>query len=375
MRSVVYLTSAEDLSLFSRVGIQEVILAVKEFSRRGTLTMSEALKLHSQAQELGIKTLFEWDALMEEPRMRSLVIGLAEQFVFNEIRVRDAGAILWSREHLHCPIQLLLEAGHHNQMSIEAWKLRLGERLSRLIVSPELPLTKLSEWRKNLALPIEILGLGPLLLFHSPRSLLAPLGQAHEDEIIATGASEESPHKGFPLRENVHGTLMFHPKDLGLLERWDDMIRAGIDYVRIDHRHEEPSSIERVVTFISHPTAMMAQRLRESWSREWMRGYFDVNKSDVLFSKLRNQHLEKKPTFKAQVLESKREGWLAVKVTGELLKCGEELVVKNPQGEERPIKIGWLKDENFAQVEELPKDAIGFIPWVAGAPSKSVLTH
>lgn len=374
MRSVVYLTRSEDLALFARIGIEEVIVAVKDFSRRGTLSMPEAQELHHEARVLGIKTLFEWDALMEEPRMRGLVASLPEQFIFNEIRVRDAGAIVWSRDHLSCPIQLLLEAGHHNQLAIVAWKMRLGERLSRIIVSPELPLAKLSQWRTSLAVPLEILGLGPLLLFHSPRALLSPLEDVSSDEIVATGASEESPHKGFPLRENVHGTLMFHPKDLGLLERWEDIAAAGIDYLRIDHRHEDPSSIERVATFLSHPTAMMAQRLRESWSREWMRGYFEVNKSDVLFTKLRNQHLEKKPSFKAQVLESKREGWLAVKVTGEELKCGEELLVVNPQGEERQIKIHWLKDENFAQVDELPKDSIGFIPWVAGAPSKSVLT-
>ena len=39
----------------------------------------------------------------------------------------------------------------------------------------------------------------------------------------ATGESEESPHKGFPLIENSHGTFMFHIKRLFLLEHLEHL--------------------------------------------------------------------------------------------------------------------------------------------------------
>lgn len=370
MKATVYLLSQEELNLWSDV---DCIVAVKEFSRRGTLDWESACVLAAAAKEKGLNVFFEWDALMEEPRFRTLTSKLKDfPVVYDAIRVRDAGAILWSRDHLRCGIHLLLEAGHHNQLAIESWKKRLGDRLQRIALSPELPLSIIRNWRANLGVPLEVMALGPLLLFHSPRPLLSSLASAGEgDEWIAEGASEESPHKGFPLQENAHGTLMFHPKDLCVLERWSDMKAAGIDFARIDHRVSNVASL--VANFIKAPGEDTREALKKGWNREWMRGYWDVNKSDVLFNKLKNQHLGHDERLCADVLEGKRESWLAVRVRGPGLVRGSEVRVINPKGESKNLKLSWLKDDAFNAVESLVEGQVGFIPWSSGAPSRSKL--
>ncbi|MBY0516687.1 MAG: U32 family peptidase [Bacteriovoracaceae bacterium] len=375
MKSVVYLTQASDLDLWQRSGVTDVILAVKDFSRSGTLSFEEAINLNEKATALGLNVSFDWDALMEEPRFLMLSKKLKDHFPFKACRVRDAGAVVWVRENLNCDIHLLLESGHHNLKAIESWQKRLGARLKRVALSPELPQATIKLWKPQLGLEIEILGLGPLLLFHSPRPLLSTLTSDKKEEWIAEGASEESPHKGFPLRENSHGTLMYHPKDLSIIERWNEMREVGIDYVRFDHRQQKSHAIVGLLaTFISHPVESTRNTLKENWDREWMRGYWDVNKSDVLFDKLKNQNLSHSSRQCAVVLEGKKDSWLAIKVTGLKLNPQSQIEVMNPQGKSKTIKLHWLKNDAFQNVEELQMGEIGFIPWISGSPSKTKIS-
>lgn len=376
MRTTVYLTHPRELSLLIEAQVSEVIIGIKDFSRRGTLELREGIELAKRAREKDLQVILEWDALMEEPRFKKLsALLMTIDFSFDAIRVRDAGAVLWVRDHMQRPIHLLVEAGHHNILALKSWSERLGERFKRVVLSPELPAKTIKLWRQELNLEIEVLGLGPLLLFHSPRALLSSLESAPAaDEWIAEGASEESPHKGFPLFENQHGTLMFHPKDLSILERYEEIKEVGVDWLRIDHRHEtDLRAMAHISRFLIAPTIENLQTLQTSWSRAWMRGYWDVNKSNVLFDKLTNQHLSQRATACAEVLEGKKEAWLAVRVIGAGLSLGREFDVTSPLGKVRRLKLHWLKDDAFESVTELVPGQVGFVPWSSGAPAKSQL--
>lgn len=376
MTPVAYLTAASDLAAWRSAGVRELIIGTKEFSRRGTLPLDAGLALAAEAHAAGFTLSFEWDALMEEPRFLALVRRLeALPGIFQSIRVRDAGAARWVREHLTLDIHLLLEAGHHNLLALESWRQRLGTRLTRVVVSPELPAKTLAQWAQQFPVPLEVLGLGPLLLFHSPRALLSKLATAPAgEEWIAEGASEESPHKGFPLYESAHGTLMFHPKDLSILERWDEIPRAGVAVVRVDHRHEtRPEAVRDLVAFLRAPGPETLAPLKANWGRDWMRGYWDVNKSDVLFERLTNAHLQQRDLWCGEVIEGKRDAWLAVRGRGPGLTRGSEIEVISPLGKVRPLRLHWLKDDAFQDVEVLADGEVGFVPWSAGSPSKSQL--
>ena len=377
MRAIIYVSNSQELASAVKANCCEVIIAPKLLSRRGTLEMAAALELIAEVKSAGLIPVVEWDALMTESHFLNITRELTQNILCETYRVRDAGAAFWLKTHYpNISLQLLLEAGHHNLPALKSWVIRLGSQLKRICLSPELPATTIKLWRSELKLEIEVLGLGPLLLFHSGRPLLTSLESAPEgEEVIAEGASEESPHKGFILQENLHGTMMFHPKDLGLLERWDDLQAAGVDVVRIDHRQQgSAEAIALLFSFLREPTQSMAQVLKDNWDREWMRGYFDVNKSDILFPKLKNNHLRQRDgETLGEVIEGKREGWLAVHSKGEGLRPGLNITALDPKGNSKNQKIYWLKDSGFKNVDHLAAGEVGFIAWFASAPTATVL--
>jgi U32 family peptidase len=376
MRPLVYAQSVQELELWKKAEIHDVIISSLETSRRGALSFMDSISLIHTAVEMGFSVNFEWDALMEEPRFREisqLMLKLPDGV--RAIRVRDAGAALWVRDHLPQDIHLILEAGHHNLWSIRSWQLRLKDRLKQIVISSELPLKTIQVWSKEIEIPLEILALGPLLLFHSPRKLLSPLDITREEEqIFASGASVESPHKGFPLLENSHGTQMFHPKDLCILDKWSQIQSSGISFYRIDHRQENAENISStILTFLKNPSSETLSDLRSQWSREWMRGYWDVNKSDVLFDKLTNKFLQIDENVCAEVIEGQKSKWLAIKILAHGIKLNQELGILTPLGKSRSMKIMWMKDSQFKDTSELKVGDVGFIPWCSGATSKSLL--
>src|SRR5690606_28287579 len=140
---------------------------------------------------------------------------------FDALRVQDPGALEWSLKNTNKPLQFIAETGNHNFEALKGWVEYCGDRLERIALSIELSRPVLEEFVKKLKVPCELLVFGRILLFYSPRSLLSPLSPekiAVNEELAALGESEESPHKGFPIVENRHGTFMFHIKEFCLLE-------------------------------------------------------------------------------------------------------------------------------------------------------------
>lgn len=368
MKAVVYLTHTNQIKLLDPEKV-EFIAALSPFSRFGEKLASDLLE---SARAKGFKLHLEWDALMEEPQFRLITKEWPHEF--QSVRVKDAGAALWLRDNTTCSIHFHMEAGHHNKMAVESWKKRLGTRLKRIIISNELPQKTIQDWSQSLSLEIELLTLGPLLLFHSPRKLLSPLNRPEIlSPIKASGASVESPHKGFPLVENAHGTFMFHPKDISLLDKWEELVSSGIHFYRIDMREENLEAQSEVIEFISSPHPDKTAHLKLVWSKEWMRGYWSTNKSDVLFEKLTNPHLQKNQDVVAEVIDTKKSHWMAVKVLNDQLSQGQSIQVISPLGKIKSAHIAWIKDSSFKDVSVLSAGQVGFIPWVGGTPTKSIL--
>ena len=133
----------------------------------------------------------------------------------------------------------------------------MGDQCERLVLSNELSKEKLLEYAHLLNTPIEVLVFGRILLFYSPRLLLSPLEKTeleNNHSIEAFGTSEESPHSGFPLIENSHGTFMFNVKDLYLLDHLEELkemkaiIQKSFEEAKL--KGNSPSEIKDE----SHPT-------------------------------------------------------------------------------------------------------------------------
>lgn len=393
MKAVTYISNIEELNSLEIDSYSEVILATRLFSQVGKLTIDEMLVIIEKCKELGINYTLEWDILMTETRFKMY----QEQFRkyanlgFSSIRLRDPGAInfiLNSYEDLG--VDLLLDTGgHHNINAIKVWKELVGKRIRKIILSIELSSNVVKDFCREIkswGVKTELLVLGRILLFYTPRNLVSPLytDEDFEDEdkyIEVAGSSEESPHKGFPIVENQHGTFMFNTKDQYLLEYLDEIEECGIDDIRIDIRHLEGDSksfLAKTISLLKQFNKDAAKELKVSYPNSTTRGFFHVNKSDILFKKLKNKRVQREDQgFIGEVVDVVKKSHIAILVKGMrnkevALKVGDELRLATPDGKEKFTKIHKLTQTNGKEVQDVKTGELILIPHVSGISVKTM---
>lgn len=368
--------SLHELNLIKDQGLSEVILSPLSFSRFGRLPPEEVKNLSARARELNLKVILEWDILMTENvflEKKFEVLSLLD--CADSLRVQDPGALEWAIGNTTLPLQFIAENGNHNLKALQGWIDHAQGRMERIILSIELSKNVIAEYVKALTVPCELLGFGRILLFYSPRSLLAPLKErdSYQDFIEAVGESEESPHKGFPLVENRHGTFMFHIKEFCLIEYAEELKAMGLQFLRVDLRFGQESFLTQVTTLITQFSQIPFDAFKEAFPKDLMRGFYLVNKTDVLFPKLKNSRLQSRHAdYIGEVMDSEKGSHLAILVKNPKgLKKTDTLRIVHPKGEEFIVPVYSLKDAALRDVEEVSASKLALIQYVGGVWVKS----
>lgn len=377
MKLTTYARSLHELNVLKDKGLDEVILEPKALSRFGKLSMEEFVNLSARAKELGLRVLLEWDILMTEDvfaKKLPEIQGLLPHA--DALRVQDPGALQWAIENTALPLQFIAENGNHNLKALEGWIELSDGRLERIALSIELSKTVIEEYAKKLSVPCELLGHGRILLFYTPRPLLSalvPEKLSQNEELLALGESEESPHKGFPLVENQHGTFMFHIKEFCLIDYAAELESVGLGYFRIDQRWEVPSRLGEVVDLVRTFSQERFEEFKDSYSQDLMRGFYLVNKTDVLFPKLKNSRLQGRDGhYIGEVLEAEKSSHLAIMVKNPKgLSLNDHLRFVHPKGEIIEAKIYSLKNLSLEDVDFVRAGEVAIIQFVGGIWVKS----
>ena len=273
--------------------LSEVLLEPVGFTRQGQRSGEQVQALARQAKQRGLQTVLVWDILTPERIMPGLIQQLSgwDLTVFDAIRVCDPGVAWWVKHHLpELPIQLIVETGNHNLEALQGWCELFGNTLNRLILSIELPEQKLVEYCQTLPVPCEILGVGPILLFYSPRLLLSPQLSEQNREVsgalAATIQSEDSGNRPFPVLETDQGTQMFLDKDQFILDQLETLTQAGLQTLRLDLRHlKNTVEIDQICQqILSDPISLKA-----SWPRPTRSPFFKVNRTTSIFSRIKSK--------------------------------------------------------------------------------------
>lgn len=377
MKLTTFAQHLSDLSLIKDQGLSEVILGHQDFSRFGKLKAEEFMSFSQRARELGLRVIFEWDILMTE----NTFVKLAQDILplipyFDVLRVQDPGALQWGFRNTTMPLQFIAENGNHNLIGLETWIKHVEGRMERVALSIELPKATIEEYVQKLKVPCELLGLGRILLFYTPRQLLSPLAEdkfAFNETLSAVGESEESPHKGFPIVENRHGTFMFHIKDFCLVDFAHELKSLGLDTFRIDLRWSDFSELKTVKALVSHFDEETFSGFKERYPQDLMRGFYLVNKTDVLFPKLKNHRLQKREgDYVGEVLEAEKGSHLAIFVKNPKgLKKTDKLKIIHPKGEIIEAMIYSLRNLSLEEVDEIPMNQAALIQFVGGVWVKS----
>lgn len=377
MKLTTFAQTLNDLNLIKDQGLDEVILGHQNFSRFGKLKSEEFLEFSKRAKELGLKVIFEWDILMTE----NTFVKLSQEIVpfldsFDSLRVQDPGALEWGFKNTTKPLQFIAENGNHNLPGLQGWIDHVQGRMERIALSIELPKNKIEEYTHSLKVPCELLGLGRILLFYTPRLLLSPLSEdkfSYHQEISAVGESEESPHKGFPIIENRHGTFMFHIKDFCLVDYAQELKSLGLSYFRVDLRFSEFSQLKEVTALTQNFNESTFVEFKEKYPQDLMRGFYLVNKTDVLFPKLKNSRLQNRQgDYIGEVMEAEKGSHLAIFVKNSKGLCkSDKLKIVHPKGEIFEAMIYSLRNLSLEEVDYVEANKTALIQFVGGVWVKS----
>lgn len=376
MKLTTYARSLHDLNILKDQGVLEVILEPKSLSRFGKLSKDEFISLADRAKELNLRVLLEWDILMTEDVFSSKIKDIHDYIKHADaVRVQDPGAFGWVVRHTDKPLQFIAENGNHNLSALEGWVDLAKGRLERLILSIELSKSAIENYVQKLKVPCELLGMGRILLFYTPRPLLsalAPEKMSMNGELAVLGESEESPHKGFPIVENAHGTFMFHIKEFCLVDFAHELREMGLGFFRVDQRWDNQLFPE-IASLVKNFDASGFENFKEKYTQDLMRGFYLVNKTDVLFPKLKNSRLQKREgDYIGEVLEAEKGSHLAIMVKNPKgLKKSDLLKILHPKGEIFESKIYSLRDLALEEVEFIAAGNLAIIQFIGGVWVKS----
>ena len=356
----------------------EYIVGTKSLSRFGLWSDDDLVSFLSSSSQ---KFTLEWDVWQTE-REFDQAIASFEKLPLSKItavRAQDPGVIEYlKQEKPNLKIHLDLQHSFHNIESIKTFCHYLGEQVERVLLSQELPLSKVLEVQENLNVPVELLGLGRIALFYSPRKLLAPHyfdsddkieQQFHSKEFIeAMANSEETAHKGFPVLENQHGTFMFAVKDLCLLDQIEKL--KEIPFLRLDLRFlKEPNLTKDIVALARNEKGGDFESFKNQYPNEIMRGFFNVNKTDILFKKLKNKHIVREDEgFVGKILELNKDHYLIldIKKNWSKLKEGQELKGQSPEGKEKTFLLKSLKSLKGQKLNSVESKRLVMIDYKSG---------
>ncbi|MCT4641249.1 MAG: U32 family peptidase [Bacteriovoracaceae bacterium] len=373
MDKVVYISTLKELEIAKEYGVKEVILGTQELSRFGKLDAASLAQFIQKAIELKLSPIVEWDIISTETDFAHKV-EIFKSYNLDKsipIRVQDIGTLNYILENTSYSIELNLEGSNHNLTAVKAWERICGKRLKKVILSIELSKEKLKDFCLGLDTQVEILGLGRILLFYTPRNLLSSMLPEDDEKRIkqnytknfleALGESEESPHKGFPLVENMHGTFMFHIKRLNLLKHFEEIKELGVSFVRLDFRFDDENIFRNILS-----------SNYERYPYDSIKGFFNINKSDVLFKKLKNYRVQRKDhSYIGEVLEVAKDSYIAVKVKQSSLDINTNIVCITPEGKEKILTVKSVRDTSLNSTDSIVKGAIAILTYHKGITVKS----
>ncbi len=383
MRFLSYLERETDIDAFSRSGVSELILSCKHLSRLGQLDVSQLESLAEKCSQVHIKPVLEWDILMTEERFQKLipVVEKLDLSLFSSVRLQDPGAVQYvMRKHSDVPVQLVLESGNHNLLAIESWVKILGSQLQRLVLSIQLTRKKLREYASKVGAPIEVLGLGRILLFYSPRLLLSHQAEVHHLDLpsefkTALASSEERRHKNFRALENRHGTFLFHSKNHCLLDKVSELDDMGIDFLRIDLRFDgDLSLLDQISNLVLTPQADQFGLFKESYAVPLMKSFYRSNKTDAAFSRLKNCEFNRlDESYLGEVVETRRDlaTVIVIKHPKRVLAEGQTIEIVNSLGKRTQVRVYGMKNSRLESIQTACGGQITILPYIKSAAAKS----
>lgn len=390
MKFITFVQSREDLlACVAAPGVDEVLIEPRELAREGRLSSVECEALAREASALGLEPILVWDILMTEGEFEEAVTLMTRMDLapFAGVRTQSPGAALWVRQNLPSKdLQFVVENSNHNLPGLKRWVRELSPK--RMVLSIQLPESKLISCCQELGVDIEVLGAGKILLFYSKRHLLRQNFTATEEYadaqaaaephwIYAESLSEESASRPFPTIENKHGTFMYLNKDHFILDTLAHLQAAGLHTVRIDLRDLESgphaaSGIQEVCQRASSGDPEVSAL----WRRPTSAPFFKRNRTDKQFTRMKPQtRLQRDKNCLAEVVSVERGELLSLFALRDFsIQDGRFKFIAH-DGTVLPVSIQSLSDLEGNSVNSCSSQRVVRCDWVKGVKPGAILVR
>ncbi len=229
-------------------GADAVYFGGKKFSLRAHATNfseEEIGPAAAYAHERGVQVYTTLNIFAHNDDLADLPAYLAalREAKVDGLIISDPGILAVARRTVpEMPIHLSTQANVTNLESVRFWA---SQGVTRLNLARELSLAEITDIRQATGTELEIFVHGALCISYSGRCLLslyltgrdANQGNcAHPCRYHYRLEEEKRPGQFFPVEEDSRGTYIFNAKDLCLLNRLPELIRAGADSLKIEGR-------------------------------------------------------------------------------------------------------------------------------------------
>jgi len=242
-------------------GADAVYCGGKKFSLRahaGNFSETELGEAVKYAHEKNVKLYVTVNIFAHQEDLQGLdnYLQCLQDVGVDGIIVSDPGIMALAQEIIpDVPIHLSTQANVTNPANARFWE---AQGVKRLNLARELSLTEIAEIRKalNPNTQVEIFVHGALCISYSGRCLLsyyftgrdANRGEcAHPCRYKYALQEEKRPGQYFPVEEDEQGTYIFNAKDLCLLHKLPQLIKIGVDSLKIEGRMKSVYYVGAVV--------------------------------------------------------------------------------------------------------------------------------
>ncbi|MCR4672822.1 MAG: U32 family peptidase [Lachnospiraceae bacterium] len=289
--------------------------------------------------------------------------------------ISDPGVFTLAREI--CPeidVHISTQANNTNYGTFNFWH-NMGAK--RVVCARELSLAEISEVRQNIpeGMEIEAFVHGAMCISYSGRCLLsnyftgrdANRGECTHPCRWKYAISEETrPGEYLPVYENERGTFIFNSKDLCMIGYIPEMIKAGIDSMKIEGRMKNSLYVaattrtyrEAVDDYFTDPELYRANiphyiaQIAKCTHREYSTGFY-FGKPSAESQIYENATYVRDAVYLGMILGKNRKG-MAGLIQKNKFSVGQEIEVMRPDGRDENVTVKAMEDLEGNPMDSCP---------------------
>ena len=289
--------------------------------------------------------------------------------------IADPGIFTYAKEI--CPEIERHISTQANNTNYETYRFWYALGAKRVVTARELSLEEIREIRAHIPedMEIETFVHGAMCISYSGRCLLSNylVGRdanrgacTHPCRWKYSIVEEKRPGEYMPVFENERGTYIFNSKDLCMIEHMDNVLNSGIDSLKIEGRMKTALYVATVARtyrkaiddYMESPEKYKAnmdwykEQISNCTYRQFTTGFF-YGKPDENTQIYDNNTYVKEYTYLGFAENIDERGFVQITQRNKFV-TGETIEVMKPNGENIPVTVKAIYDEEGNQVESAP---------------------